>query len=152
IGLDLLSSAIPAPQRIDTNGDGFNENDTVYIRYAFDLAESPGGDNLTLQMRFDDGFVAYLNGVEVARTNFTGTPDWNSESDGISAEASSFVSFDISPHLGLLQAGTNVLAIHGLNQDPTSSDMILQPRLVQGEIVAGSTSLEFGEFDYNPAS
>ena len=34
--------------------------------------------SLTLKMRYDDGFVAYLNGAEVARRNCTGDPQWNS--------------------------------------------------------------------------
>ncbi len=153
IGLDLLSPSIPAAMRIDTNGDGQNENDSVYTRHAFTLSEVPELDNLTLQLRIDDGFVAYLNGVEVARGNFTGTPRWNSGADGNGTEASaSFAAFDITPSIGLLQAGENVLAIHGLNQDPSSSDMIIQPVLASAVAIEGVADLTFGDFDYNPES
>ena len=68
IGLDLLS-AMPESARIDTNGDGVNENNSVYTRYAFNVSDPADFDSLTLNMRYDDGFVAYLNGHEVARAN-----------------------------------------------------------------------------------
>ncbi|MCX8156686.1 MAG: lamin tail domain-containing protein, partial [Verrucomicrobiae bacterium] len=46
-----------------------NINSSVYIRLPF-VMEDPGAvDALTLRMKYDDGFVAYLNGVEVARRN-----------------------------------------------------------------------------------
>ena len=67
IGLDLLSNQIPASRRIDTNGDGTNENNSVYTRYEFDLDQVPQAENLTLQLRVDDAFVAHLNGFEIAR-------------------------------------------------------------------------------------
>ena len=78
IGLDLLSPAIPAASRIDTNGDGVNENDSVYARYAFNVTDPAEFDSLSLDMRYDDGFVAYLNGHEVARANAPTTPQFNS--------------------------------------------------------------------------
>ncbi|MEX0641990.1 MAG: lamin tail domain-containing protein, partial [Pirellulales bacterium] len=78
IGTDLLSPAIPAASRIDTNGDGVNENNSVYSRYAFNVADPNDIDSLTLNMRYDDGFVAYLNGHEVARANAPASPQFNS--------------------------------------------------------------------------
>jgi hypothetical protein len=82
-------------------------------------------------MRYDDGFVAYLNGVEVARANFTGTPQWDSEADG-NHEADSVefdLQIDISSYIGALRAGHNVLAIHGLNTSVSSSDFIISAEL-----------------------
>jgi len=35
IDIDLLSTSIPANKRIDTNGDGRNENASVYVRQEF---------------------------------------------------------------------------------------------------------------------
>jgi hypothetical protein len=78
IGLDLLSPAIPAGSRIDTNGDGVNENNSVYSRYSFNVADPAEFDSLMLNMRYDDGFVAYLNGHEVARANAPATTQFNS--------------------------------------------------------------------------
>ncbi len=78
LGLNLLSPSIPASQRIDVNGDGVNENNSTYIRVPFVLDDPAGINTLALRMRYDDAFVAYLNGHEVARANETPNPTWNS--------------------------------------------------------------------------
>jgi hypothetical protein len=87
---------------------------------------------LTLRVRYDDGFVAWLNGTEVARALFTGTPRWNStaQSSHSDTEAVSFVDFDISAHLPQLLLGNNVLAVQGLNASTTSSDFLISVELV----------------------
>ena len=151
IGIDLLSSDIPAAQRIDRDGNNRNENDSVYTRYEFELSEIKEYDNLTLQLRIDDGFVAFLNGEEIARRNFTGNPTWNSRADGNGTEATrSFSEFDITDHVGKLRVGDNVLAIQGLNQSVSSSDMIIQPKLLGGMESEGIASIEIGRIDFNP--
>lgn len=44
---------------------------SLYLRYEFELPAdwTPGAGNLELHVAYDDGFVAYLNGKEVARRN-----------------------------------------------------------------------------------
>ena len=44
-------------------------NSSVYLRLPFTVTNLAGLDQLTLQMRYDDGFVACLNGVEIAWRN-----------------------------------------------------------------------------------
>ncbi|MEX2187844.1 MAG: discoidin domain-containing protein, partial [Pirellulales bacterium] len=44
-------------------------NASAYIRTDFDVADPTAIDVLRLRMKYDDGFVAYLNGTEVARRN-----------------------------------------------------------------------------------
>lgn len=107
---------------------------TAYTRFAFNVADPSAVNALTLGMMYDDGFVAYLNGVRVAADMEPATPQWNSAAtggrgDGVVIE--DFVGFDLADHLGELVAGTNVLAIHALNTT-TSSDMLMIPRLVAG--------------------
>ena len=46
---------------------GFNAS--AYLRLPFFLEDATALDALSLQMRYDDGFVAYLNGVRVASRN-----------------------------------------------------------------------------------
>ena len=46
----------------------------LYTRTAFDLKEKPAGDKAQLRIRYDDGFIAYLNGEEIARRSVKGTP------------------------------------------------------------------------------
>ena len=111
---------------------------SVYARFEFNLTDPAEVDTLDLGMIYDDGFVAYLNGVRVAASdNAPASPVWNSTTNNDqrpdSVVVEDYVSFDISEHRGLLQAGNNVLAIHGINASTSSSDMLLIPRLLAGE-------------------
>ena len=87
---------------------------------------------LILNLRYDDGVVAYINGKEVGRSHAPQTLQWNSSapqqnSDGAAVQ---FQRFDISDHLDALQEGDNILALHGLNERPTSSDFLLSAELL----------------------
>jgi hypothetical protein len=109
-------------------------NTTCYIRIPFTFAGDPGDFNyMTLKMRYDDGFITYLNGTKVEEINFSGKPAWNSEANNYREAAAEFNSFDISEHLGELQTGNNLLAIHGLNDALTSSDFLMCIELEAGE-------------------
>ena len=46
---------------------------SVYVRKKFTIAEPSSLTNLFLEIAYDDGFVAYLNGQEVARANVEGS-------------------------------------------------------------------------------
>jgi hypothetical protein len=129
--------------KIDVIEDMFGKNGSVYIRIPFEIKDASTISILTLQMRYDDGFVAYLNGVEVASANAPGNRSWNSSANSQNDDGAAqvFQAFDISQHVGLLDArGENLLAIHGLNADITSSDMLISPRLEAGTL-AGGTSI-----------
>ena len=102
------------------------------MRIPFDVTDPSVFEFLTLRMRYDDGFVAYLNGIEVASQNAPASPIWNSTalSDRDSAEAFQFEEIDLSSSLGLLNTGTNVLAIRMLNSSANDPDFFLQPQLI----------------------
>jgi len=118
---------------IDVGNTMYGVNATCCVRIVFELNSDPCNyDALTLRMRYDDGFVAYLNGVEVARATFTGTPEWNSQANS-SRESAGIESFDVSACAGLLQPGENLLAIQGMNASTTSSDFLIWTELVAGE-------------------
>ena len=51
----------------------FNANPGAYLRFEFDIADLSAIDAMTLKMRYDDGFVAFLNGAEVAAGNAPGS-------------------------------------------------------------------------------
>ncbi len=114
----------------------YGVNGSCYIRIPFELTVPTikGLTGLVLRVRYDDGFVAYLNGVEVARDRFAGTPQWNSLAADSHADDQAVlqVEFDLTDRIDLLQAGGNLLAIHALNASPTSSDFLLSVDLVTG--------------------
>jgi hypothetical protein len=99
------------------------------IRREFDLtgAEKPG--QLRLNISYDDGFIAYLNGREVLRINAeTGSLD---TIKGVSPHEANgkFEVYPMAIPLGVLKAGKNVLALEGYNDDLDSSDLTLHPSL-----------------------
>jgi hypothetical protein len=109
---------------------------TAYTRFSFNLADPSAFSTLSLGMIYDDGFAAYLNGTLVASANTPGALAWNSVAGtepqrGDEVVLADFVDFNVSDYLGLLQAGTNVLAIHALNRS-RSSDMLMIPQLTAG--------------------
>ena len=120
---------------IDLGSQMYNVNASCYIRIPFIVSADPATFNfITLRMRYDDGFVAYLNGVEIQRALFTGTPAWNSVADGTHSDGAAviFEDFDVSAHAGLLRKGQNILAIQGMNSPITSSDLLFNAELVAG--------------------
>ncbi len=106
---------------------------SCYVRCPFDVTTEQLSQltDLRLLIRYDDGFVAYLNGVEVARENFTGDPAWNSDSDSNhEANAGDFdLTLDLTEHLDELVIGRNLLAFHGLNVSLTSSDYLISAQI-----------------------
>lgn len=110
-----------------------NSTNSVFIRVPFSISDQAtiaAMAGLTLDMKYDDGFVAYLNGVEVLAVGAPEGRTWQSEASDSHSDslAKSFESFDIGSFRNLLAPGTNVLAIHGLNQN-NSNDLIILPQL-----------------------
>ncbi len=119
---------------------------SVYIRVPFEVADPATFNTLTLRMRYDDGFVAFLNGTEVAGVNAPSPLTWDASTGGLNhadSEALEFENFDITPHLGLLVAGENILAIHGLNASTGSSDLLLQPEIVGSSVITQSSGIPY---------
>ncbi len=114
------------------NGDHHtNANTSCYIRIAFDLTveQMMGAVGLRLRMRYDDAYIAYLNGHPIARSDNAPThPSWNS-SVASSPDSTGFVDTDISVHFGKIKFGTNILAIAGFNAGTSSSDFLISALL-----------------------
>ncbi len=139
---------------------------SLFARVPFSLTDPAAVENMTLRMKFDDAFVAYINGVEVARAN-TRSETVGFDSRGRShrdSEAVEFVNFDISNVLSQLDLqADNVLAVHVMNSSTSSNDMLLSLELVDGIVpnanavgipraqIAGPP-IVFGSFDQNPVS
>ena len=107
-------------------------NTSVYARIPFELDAVPALDALLLRIRYEDGYVAYLNGTEIAADNEPSNLDWQSgsTSDRPDSEATQSLDVNISSAIDLLVPGKNVLAIHGLNRAPTSSDILILPEII----------------------
>jgi hypothetical protein len=123
---------------IDVHDDMFGVNASAYLRIPFSVSSSDITDMnaLTLKMWFDDGFIAYLNGVRVAEVNAPEDPAWDEISLGDTPDFSAARSFDVTDYLSELRVGSNLLAIHGLNASGgDSSDFIIAAELLAEQIV-----------------
>jgi outer membrane protein assembly factor BamB len=133
VGLEARGEDYKPFISIDVQEQMYDKQTSAFIRIPFIVeGEVPA---LLLRVRYDDGFVAYLNGEEVVRANFTGEPSWNSNSENRMVNDESnlpFESFNISASLGALKQGKNLLAVHGMQDRPNSSDFLICMQLLAG--------------------
>ena len=120
----------------DIQGDLFNKGSTVtsvYIRIPFTIVDPTLISALTLKMKYDDGFVAYLNGnpqiVAEALSEPSNELDYQSSATNFhsDSEAVTDVPFTLDPDD--LSVGENLLCIHGFNNFSGSSDALFVPTL-----------------------
>lgn len=127
-----------------TSGFGYADGDdstivpngtrSVYVRKTFTVNDLEFMDKLWLDIDFDDGFVAYINGVEIARSNIVGDrPNFNdgtiTDREATMWQSGSPVRYPINDIQTLLNDGENVLSIQVHNHNTNSSDMTLIPFL-----------------------
>ncbi len=110
---------------------------SVWVRRTFDVSNLGDLEQLYLIVDYDDGFVAYLNGVEIGRRNLgtTGIPVPYNEYAILDHEAVLYAGGlpeMISVDPTALANGTNVLAVQVHNKDATSSDLTCRPFLIAG--------------------
>ena len=121
----------------DVAGAMYNLASSVYVRAPFFADQLSQIAGLRLSVKYDDGFVAYLNGHEVARRGapaLAGDLPWNSTASASRDEvaAVAFEVIDLSGQRSRLVEGLNVLSFQGLNQTADSSDFLLVP-LLEGQ-------------------
>lgn len=118
-----------------------NVNASALLRIPFTVADSAGLNVLELRMRYDDGFVAWLNGTEIARRNAPAAtvPAFNAAAAASRGSSQPFQTeiIDVSRYAALLTTGTNVLSIQGMNAAAADADLILLPELVAGTAAPG---------------
>ena len=111
---------------------------SIFIRKNFTIENLNTIVRCVLHVDYDDGFVAYINGVEVARSGI-GTPGtqpaWDEFATGHEAvlyTGGTPEKFDIDWAKDLFIEGENTIAIQVHNTSSTSSDMSLIPFLSLG--------------------
>ena len=124
---------------VDTGGFGYGDDDDttvvsqgtlhLYVRKEFQVDNLDPLKNLYLDIDFDDGFAAYINGDEIARANVGGEPPTTTPTDHEAQIYRDGKPDRFVVDKSVLQQGSNVLAIHLLNHKVTSSDMTLRPFL-----------------------
>lgn len=149
-------------------GFGFGDNDdftvlptnstAVYLRRAFTINDLSSIIAVALHLDYDDGYIAYLNGIEIARNGIpNGIPGYNTLAN-ISHEAQLYQNGQ--PDLALLTAnqfqnilvqGANTLCIAVYNQSANSSDFTCRPFLSIGTSNSNQTYYDTPSWFSNPA-
>ncbi|MEM7262585.1 MAG: hypothetical protein AAF488_11390 [Planctomycetota bacterium] len=125
-------------------GIGFGDNDdytevldmrdtyvALCVRHVFEVPDAGNVPGLVFRVNYDDGFVAYLNGMEVARSpNMLGLGDEVplDMPAGGQHEAHAPEDFAIDPTV--LRDGQNVLAVQVHNAHLLSGDLSFDPELL----------------------
>ena len=112
---------------------------SVYTRTRFDIGDPAGVNQMLLGADWDDGYVAWINGVEVYRSPQipAGTPTWDvspashESSNGQAPDYGTLIDIT-SVAIPALVPGENLLAVGVYNDIPavgTSSDLVVVPLL-----------------------
>ncbi len=144
----MKSRNVPNGWLYGSSGFGYGDNDdntiidktmSVFIRKSFVLEKSESISKLLFHLDFDDGYIAYLNGVEFSRKNM-GMPNsqvkYNSQATALhEAEIKSggfpepiLIDINKFPIIN----GENILAIQVHNYNESSSDLSCIPFLTAG--------------------
>ena len=121
-------------------GDGDDETSvpngtiTVFLRKEFQLSSKAEVMELILDIDYDDAFVAYINGVEIARSGINNYPPAYNQTASIGHEANLYRGmlmerFPVANPQAILNDGPNVLSIQAHNISSNSSDMSIIPAL-----------------------
>jgi hypothetical protein len=112
---------------------------SVYTRTLFTVADASQVTSLFLGADFDDGYAAWINGVEVYRSPTLpgGTLAWNTAAqlhESSNGQTPNYAPLQDVSAAGIpaLHDGVNVLAIGVWNAAATSSDLVVVPWLSTG--------------------
>jgi hypothetical protein len=134
--LSSLSSLI----NTDINSQMRNVNPTAYIRIPFSTPDTSAVGTMLLRMKYNDGFIAYLNGTEIAQRNAPPSPEYDSTATASrsAADSSVFETIDISQFISLLDdTNPNVLAIQGLNSSAAGDTFLILPEILTYNFLPG---------------
>ena len=130
------------------SGFGFGDNDdatvvtvtrSIFLRKKFNITNVAQIKQLVLHVDYDDGFVAFLNGVEIARSQMAGAGSLprfdvpaSGQHDALIFQNKAPEKFEISNFSSVLKSGENILSIQVHNVNTTSSDLSAIPFLSVG--------------------
>ena len=129
-----------------TGGFGYGDGDdgttiqdanSVFLRQEFTLDDVADIGYMAFSIDYDDGYIAYLNGIEIGRSStmasssgaFNDFAEDNSESVLYAGGQPDVMFWEAEEIIPLLIDGQNVLAVQVHNVSNTSSDMTARPFL-----------------------
>ncbi len=136
---------------VNNGGFGFGDNDdgtiipngsvSVYMRKSFNITDINALTKIIFHMDYDDGFIAYINGVEIARNNLgtVGQPAAYNLLASASHESQLYQNglpdqfiFNPAQFASFLLQGSNVICVEVHNQTANGPDLSARPFLSLG--------------------
>lgn len=112
----------PFGTALDDMQNGYS---SVALRHRIEIPEGLSITALRLSVDYDDGFVMWIQGVEVLRVNVPeGTVTFDSEASR-SHESGTYETFNLPGPFDYLRSGIHQIAVHAFNTDLGSSDFKL---------------------------
>ena len=124
-----------------------NGTQSIYLRKTFTINNRSAISSLILDMDYDDAFVAYINGIEVARANINGTPPAYNSGTITDHEAQIYTRgkperFLITNFNSILNEGENIVTIQAHNISSGSSDFTIIPFLSAFFLTPNNSGIE----------
>lgn len=117
-----------------TSGTGVEPCRTVYLRKIFQVDDPAALFQMVAFVKYDNGFVMYLNGSEVRRVNLSEGPVTYDTWAGSSSQTTTTLTLDASV-MNLLRKGANVMAVEVHQSQNDSSDMNFDLKLINPDVV-----------------
>jgi hypothetical protein len=119
---------------------------SAYFRTPFVSTGPSTATTMSLVMRSNDGFSAWLNGTAVASQNSLASPAWNSTATASKSNAESLrrQAWNVTSSLSSLINGNNLLAIQGMNISSSDSSFLVLPELIMGSWDQTQTPVFYG--------
>ena len=130
--MSLAGSALEGLIETDIGEEMEGGPGSAFLRVPFEVSDPGAIGTLLLELNYGDGFIAYLNGREVARANAPVDGAW----DGVATANRSVLDvlstsrWVIDAPAAQLRRGLNILAIQGFKASRDDPDFLIAPRLV----------------------
>ncbi len=127
LGLEGFSSLIGRDMQTTMK----DKASSALLRIPFEVDDAALDYNLLLRMRYNDGFIAYLNGQKIASRNAPDNAAWDSTAPAPRSISESLALEEISlvNAAALLKTGANLLAIQGFNHAIDDEEFLIQAEL-----------------------
>ena len=125
----------PPLVRTDVRAAMSNINASAYVRIPFVITNAASVSLVSLRVRYNDGFVASINGSEAVRVNAPDPLAYNSMATNVHSSITA-EEFRLGPDT--LVNGTNVLALQGLNVSANDSTFFISAEMVLTSVDADS--------------
>lgn len=150
LGFDITNTASPAQSprlylihtsgNVQTSPAMQGSNASLQVRFPFTISSAAAVQALQLRIRYEDGFIAWLNGNRILDANAPVTPVYNSAaaSDRENDQCEDFDIHNLPGAQAFLVDGLNVLSFQALNNTAADGLFLLTPILEARMPAAGT--------------